>query len=241
MFQELARGFFSLCGYFLTVAFLILAVKLILKPPREYVRKLMHTICFLSIFILTEAFDTWYLAAAASLLFVLLVYPILALCERHPNYAALFNQRGKGEVKMSLMLVFLMMAAMITIFWGLLGEQWVYIIIVAVLAWGFGDAAAALVGIKFGRHQVRSRLVEGPKTWEGTLAMYIVSACAIFISLLCYSELSWYICLMLALLVGAVSALSELVSRKGTDTVNVPLATALPLFILISLLVNWSI
>ncbi len=241
MLQELVKGFFSLCIYFVSVAVMIIAVKFLLKPPREYVRKLMHTVCFLSIFILTEAFDTWFLAAGASVLFAMIIYPVLALCEKHSQYAALFNQRRSGEVKASLILVFLMMAVMIAVFWGLLGEQWKYIIIVAILAWGFGDAAAALAGKKFGRHQVRNRLVDGPKTWEGTLAMYVVSACAIFISLLFYAELSWYICMLVALLVAMVSALSELVSHKGTDTVNVPLATALPLFGLMSLLIRWRI
>ncbi|MGE4485808.1 MAG: phosphatidate cytidylyltransferase [Oscillospiraceae bacterium] len=241
MIQEFVKGFFSLCGYFLVGALMILAVKFLLKPPREYTRKLMHTVCFLSIFILIEAFDTWFLAAGASVLFALIVYPVLALCEKHPKFAALFNQRRKGEVKTSLLCVFIMMAVMITVFWGVLGEPWKYIIVAAVLAWGFGDAAAALVGINFGRHQIHSRLVEGPKTWEGTLAMYIISACSIFISLLFYAELSWYMCMLVALLVAVVAAFSELVSRKGRDTVNVPLATALPLFGLISLLVNWSI
>jgi len=241
MLQELVKGFFSLCGYLVTAALLILAVKLLLKPPREYVRKLMHTACFLSVFILTGAFGTWYLAAGASVLFALVIYPILALCEKHPKYSALFNQRRPGEVKKSLVLAFLMMAAMITVFWGFLGEGWKYIIVVAILAWGFGDAAAALVGRKFGKHQVNSRLVEGPKTWEGTLAMYAASACAIFISLLFYAELSWYICALVALSIAAISALSELVSHKGRDTINVPLATALPLFGLMSLLMYWRV
>lgn len=241
MIQEFVRGFFSLCGYFLGGALMLLVVKFLLKPPREYMRKLMHTLCFLSVFILMEAFDTWFLAAGASVLFALIIYPVLALCEKHPKYTELFNQRRSGEVKASLLCVFVMMAALITVFWGILGQPWKYIIVAAVLAWGFGDAAAALVGIKFGTHQIRSRLVEGPKTWEGTLAMYIISACSLFSSLLFYAELSWYICLLVAFLVAAVAAFSELVSRKGRDTVNVPLATALPLFGLISLFVSWSI
>jgi dolichol kinase len=202
---------------------------------------MLHTVCFLSIFVLLYAFEHWYLAAAAAVLFALLIYPILALLEQHPLYDGLFSQRRSGEVKKSLMLVFFMMAALISIFWGLLGESWKYIVVIAVLAWGFGDAAAALVGKKYGRHQVRSRLVEGTKTWEGTLAMYLVSACAISVSLLVYAVLPWYLCLTAAVIIAAVSALAELVSHKGSDTVNVPLATALPLFGLICLFLNRGI
>ena len=66
MLQEFVNGFLLLCGYFLVCAGVILTVHFLLQPPREYVRKIMHTVCFLSVFILTEAFDTWFLAAGAS-------------------------------------------------------------------------------------------------------------------------------------------------------------------------------
>lgn len=233
MLEELLRGFFALCTYFAAAATLILVVKHLVHPPREYVRKLMHTVCFLSIFVLTGAFDVWYLAVGACALLALIIYPALALAEKHPRYAALFNERSKGEVKNSMVLVFLMMAVMIAIFWGVLGEGFKYITVVAILAWGFGDAAAALVGQKFGRHQVTIPLAEQRKTWEGTFAMFVVAFLAIFVSLLIYATLRWYLCLPVALAVAAVSAFTELVSRKGRDTINVPFATALPLFLLV--------
>ena len=37
------------------------------------------------------------------------------------------------------------------------------------------DAAAALVGIPLGRHKVRLKLADGKKTWEGTIAMAVLS------------------------------------------------------------------
>jgi len=236
MLHDLLKGFSFFIAYYIALIVIILCVRLLLNPPGEYLRKLMHTGCFLSILVLTNAFDQWFLAATASILFALLVYPLLALFEKYPRYTLLFSQRRKGEVKTSLVLVFLMMAAMITLFWGLLGEAWRYIGIVAILAWGFGDAAAALVGKRFGRHQVESRLVENAKTWEGSLAMYIVSACAIFLSLLIYTELPWFLCMAVSMIVAVASALAELLSHKGMDTINVPFTTALPLFGLVHLL-----
>ncbi|SHI89174.1 diacylglycerol/polyprenol kinase family protein [Lutispora thermophila] len=44
---------------------------------------------------------------------------------------------------------------------------------------GFGDAAA-LVGKAFGRNSINHPWVEETKTWEGSIAMYLVSAIAIF-------------------------------------------------------------
>ena len=48
----------------------------------------------------------------------MIIYPALAIAEKHPGYSMVFNQRRKGEVKLSLMLVFFMMAGLITVFWG---------------------------------------------------------------------------------------------------------------------------
>ncbi len=241
MLEEFIEGLFVFIAYFGIAASLVFTVKLLLKPRREIVRKLMHTVCFLSIFVLMEAFETWYLAAATSILFALIIYPLLYFAEKHPKYASLFNQRRSGEVRESLMLVFLMMAFMVSVFWGIHGEEWKFIIITAVTAWGFGDASAALAGKKYGKHCVQSKFVENCKTWEGTFAMYMVSTIVIFSSLYFYSNLIWYVDLLVAMVVAAFSALSELVSHQGKDTITVPLATALPLFALMYVIVNSGI
>ncbi len=241
MFFEFLTGIGAFIAYYIVVAMLALAFKFVLKPPDELMRKLLHLICFMSVFVLLYAFKTWYLAALSAIAFALLIYPALAILEKHTRLMDLLCQRKNGEIKASLMLVFGMMAALITIFWGLLGEQWKYIIIVAIMAWGFGDAAAALVGKALGRHPVRSRFVDGKKTIEGYLAMCAVSGAAIFITLLTYAPVSWYLSLATALVVAPLCALIELLSHKGTDTVNVPFATALPVFVMMYLFTSLGV
>ncbi len=235
MLREALVGMAMFVGYYILAASLIVVVKVCLKPPAEWVRKLLHSVCFLSVFVLLYAFKTWYLAVFAALAFALIVYPVITLIEQYPKLMGIFQQRKSGEIKTSLMLVFLMMAALITIFWGLLGEQWKYIIAVSIMAWGFGDAAAALVGKSLGRRQIRSRLVDGKKTVEGSFAMYAVSALAILATLLAYASAPWYLCLATALLVAPICALVELVSHHGMDTVTVPFAAAVPVYTLMSL------
>lgn len=241
MLQNFLFNFRSFIAYFVIGALVIIIVKISIKPDREYIRKLMHTLCVLSIFVLVYAFDKWYMAAGASVLFAILAYPVLNLFERLPQYGALFNQRREGEVKLSLILVFFMMAALITIFWGLMGETWKYIVVASVLAWGFGDAAAALIGMKFGRHKVSGRWVEGTKSWEGFAAMYVVAAGTIFLTLWVFGNVSWYQAVIAALAIGLVAAASELLSRSGMDTVIVPFSAAFSLFGLIQLFMNWSV
>lgn len=200
----------------------------------ELFRKFLHIICVCLVLLPVKIFSTWYSAVLAVLLFMLLVYPILTLAEHLPRYGKFFSERKKGEVKMSLVLVSLMVVILITIFWGWLGTSWKYNIVVAVMAWGLGDAAAALVGKAFGRHFIEHRLVEGKKTMEGTLAMFIVSSLAIFITTMIYAIGPWYLCLAIALLVAPVCAIVELFSHRGSDTITVPLSAAISTFMLVS-------
>ena len=133
----------------------------------------------------------------------------------------------------------LSIASLIFIFWGLLGEDWQYIAAVAVMAWGFGDAAAALVGKAFGRHRIRHEQIDGPKTVEGSHAMLIVSGLAAFLTLQLYAGHPWHISLPVAFIAAIVSSAVELFSRRGMDTLTVPISagfTALTLLTFFSFL-----
>lgn len=233
---ETLKGLVAFVGYYIVMASLLVLVKVRSGRSGEWFRKLLHLVCVMSVFVLLYAIETWYIAALVALSFILVVYPAIRLLERYPKAMQFLHQRRSGEIRRSLVIAFLMMAALITFFWGLLGEAWKFMIVVAVMAWGFGDAAAALVGTAFGRHRIRHRLVEGTKSLEGTLAMLVVSAVAIIATLLLYTSLPWYVCLGVALLVAPISALVELLSRRGSDTITVPLATAFAIFVLLRLL-----
>ena len=102
-----------------------------------------------------------------------------------------------------------------------------YLVIASVFAWGFGDAAAALVGKRFGQYYIEGKLVEGKKSLEGTFAMFVVSFISVFIILIAYSSLNWYSYLLIAIITAAVSAVVELYTKGGMDTLTCPLAAAL--------------
>ena len=107
---------------------------------------------------------------------------------------------------------------------------------VAVLAWGYGDASAALVGKLYGRHYLEHRFIEGKKTIEGTLVMFAVSALTIFVTTTIFAGLSLQICLLVALGVAPVCAIVELFSRSGSDTITVPCSAAFATFMIMSIL-----
>ncbi|MDE6589401.1 MAG: phosphatidate cytidylyltransferase, partial [Oscillospiraceae bacterium] len=92
----------------------------------------------------------------------------------------------------------------------------------AILMWGSGDGAAALVGHRFGKHHIKLPLADRKKTWEGSGAMAAVSAVVGTASLLILTALPWHCCLLMALAASIFGAYTELISWGGDDTVTVP-------------------
>jgi dolichol kinase len=188
--------------------------------PDYVFRKLLHMIAFSIVTIMILSARRWEAACLTSLSFAVIVYPILMLLEKEPWFDKLLVQKKPGEIKQSLLLLFVMIAADIAAAWGLFGKQ--YVAVTSVLMWGFGDAAAALVGIPFGKHVIPWKISDGKKTFEGTCAMFVVSALVGCVVLTLLSGTPVWQCVLAALLCGVAGALTELGSKNGMDTVTVP-------------------
>jgi len=223
--------------YLVFIVLLPTLLKVKLGVSTELVRKIQHVGYSLSIFILLELFSAWYIAIAAAFSLVILAYPVLFLMEKTAWYTKTFVDRTTkgGELRKQLIYVQLSFALLIAIFWGLFGFDWRYVIAVAIMAWGFGDAAAAIIGKAFGRRRVVHSLIDMGKTYEGTLAMVVFAAPAIFITLLTYGGQSWYISLLIAVVVAPLCGVIELFSRQGSDTLTVPLSAAFSIMPLVYL------
>ena len=226
MLQNDLIGFGLFIAYFIVAGASAMLLKIYLKIPFEITRKIYHLVITLSIFPLLKFFSTWYTAVLAEFVFVLLIYPFLMLVEHTSFYKQIAVERGCGEFKRSFIIVQLSITILVSIFWGLLGIDWQYVAVVAVMAWGFGDAAAALVGKTYGRRRIVNSRIEGAKTVEGTFAMFVVAGLAIFFTLLVYAGQSWQVSLALAVIIAPVSAVVELFSNRGMDTITVPLSVA---------------
>ena len=235
MINKFLYGFIILLVYLLLAASLAMLARKLLRMPRELFRKTLHLVLLFSLPVFLYAFPTWLLSALAAISFAAAIYPILAFGERFDGYSELLTQRKDGEIKRSLMLVFLMFAVIIGICWGWLGDR--MLAVACIYAWGFGDGAAALVGKRFGRHYLQSRMIEGRKSLGGTLAMFIVSFFSVFIIMMFRGGLNWQHCFVIALAAGAVSALVELFTLGGFDTITCPMAAA---SIIIPLTVYWE-
>ena len=164
--------------------------------------------------------DSWQAASLTLTLFAAIVYPALCLCERWQGYGGLFVEKKQGEIKKSLLLLFLTDAALVALCWGAFGLPWAAV--TAILMWGSGDGAAALAGHRFGKHHVSLPLADPKKTWEGSAAMVLVSAAVGTAAMLVLTAMPWWQCLLFALAAAIPGAYTELISRNGDDTVTVP-------------------
>lgn len=227
-------------GFIIGIALPILLLKFRFNLPFEISRKMLHLMITMQIFPLVKLFSTWQMAVLAAFTLVILAYPILALVEDTPFYKRVAVERRNGEFKQSLIIIQVSVSLLIFIYWGLLGDAWKYVAVVAVMAWGFGDAAAALVGKAFGRRRILHRFVDRKKTVEGTQAMYITAGLAVFLTLLLYAGQPWLVSLIVALLVAPVCAVVELVSHRGMDTLTVPISASIAVLILMVLISSFG-
>ncbi len=229
-------NFLKLVLYFVICIILALSIRLFTKVPNEVYRKTLHFIVLGATFVFLYVFDTWYSAVLAALTFAILVFPILSLAERFKGYSNILAERKKGELKRSLISVFAMFSIVISMTWGLLGER--YIALAVILGWGVGDAAAALIGKRFGKRYLEGKFVDGKKTLEGTLAMFVSSFIVIILILIFHIRLPWYGYLTVAFLTAIVNSLVELNTKHGYDTITCPLGS---LLIILPLLYIWGV
>ncbi len=224
--QPLALSVLRCLGEYLLfivpAALLLILLHFTTHIPKVVFRKLLHLPAFCSAAVVVWRADGWQTASLTLALFAVIVYPVLWLCQSWSGYDSLFVQKKPGEIKKSLLLLFLTDAALVALCWGGFDLPWVAV--AAILMWGSGDGAAALVGHRFGKHHVRLPLADPKKTWEGSTAMLAVSTTVGTATMLTLTGLPWPRCLLMALAASVFGAYTELISRGGNDTVTVPVA-----------------
>ena len=133
-----------------------------------------------------------------------------------------------------MILALTVMALSCCICWGIFGDR--YLVLACVYAWGVGDAFAALIGKRFGRHKIKMPFADPHKSLEGSAAMLVTSATAVCAVLLLRGGLGVGACVLTAMAAAAAATLTELCSKDGHDTYTCPAAAMVVLLPLIKIL-----
>ena len=95
--------------------------------------------------------------------------------------------------------------------------------VVAALTLIVSDAAAAVLGVAYGR--TTYSVEEGQRSLEGSMSFFVITFLVVHLPLLLMTELDRVVCTMLAVLISLIVTLLEGVSLRGSDNVIVPMAT----------------
>ena len=201
------------------VGIMFIARKLI-KIPDELFRKILHFILLGAYIPLCFAFEAWWMATIYALSLIIILFPALFLAQRIPMFSSFVNERKKGEFVSSMVYAVGMMAFSIAVCWGVFGDK--YLVFTSIYAWGIGDALAALIGKKFGKHKIKWKIADGKKSIEGSLAMFVCALMSVFTVLLIRGGISIPMCLCIAVLSALVCTFAELCAKNGLDTVICP-------------------
>ena len=231
---ELLDGALLFVAYLLPLAVIIFTARKVIKFPDELFRKCLHTLLLGAYIPLLFGFETWWICVAFVLGLMLLLYPILMIISRVPKFTAFVNERKSGEFKSSMVLALGVMAGSIAIGWGIFNDK--YLVLASVYCWGIGDAFAALIGKRFGKHKIQWKFVDNKKSYEGSLAMLVISMISVFIILMLRGGVHAGLCALIALVASAASAFVELCSKGGIDTVTCPAVSMAIILALLSLI-----
>ena len=212
---------------------IVLPVRKFLTIPDELFRKILHFILLGAYIPLVFAFEEWWQATLFALALMVVLFPALFFAGKIPTFSSFVNERKKGEFKSSMVLAVSVMAASLTVGWGVFGDK--YLVLASIYAWGIGDGLAALVGKKFGKHKIKWRFADNRKSVEGSMTMLLCAFLSVLIVLLVRGGISLPLCFVVAVLTAAACTVTELCAKGGWDTVLCPSAAMVVIIPLVML------
>jgi phytol kinase len=99
-----------------------------------------------------------------------------------------------------------------------------YLVAAGIFPMAYGDSAAALIGMRYGRHKI------GEKSVEGSLGMFLGSFISLLLGMVYFASFYGFTAsdqIMPVLLVSLVVTIIEFISPSGLDNIAVPLLGAL--------------
>ena len=150
--QEVLNGLGSMALYIVPLAGVMLIARKLIKIPDELFRKILHFIMLGAYIPFLFFFEHWWVPVGIAVALIVILYPVLMFAGKIPAFSSFVNERKQGEFKTSMIFAVGMMAFSISIGWGVFDDK--YLVLASMYAWGVGDAFAALIGKRFGKHKI---------------------------------------------------------------------------------------
>jgi phytol kinase len=233
MFSE--GDLIGLAGVYLYVGMIvILAAKLKFIRTAKVHRKFVHIMVGNIVFIWWVFDSNYVMAFLAAAPFI----PLLLLASPYSHFTKLkysFLGRTTGESHdMGLVYYAISWTILAFLFFDLR-----LIASIAIVSMAYGDGMGGLIGKRYGKHKIH-----GPKTLEGTTAVFVATFLATLVVILFYQWLDTQglletnianfgsdVILISALMVAAFVATVELLTPGAYDNLIIPLGTGLLLFL----------
>ncbi len=187
----------------------------------DLTRKFVHIAVGMIAFPLALLFSSWQFAIIPPLAFIVVNY----ISYRRQIFAGMeTGARGQlGTVYFPISF-----SILIPLLWS---QPALLVASLMPLTWG--DAFAALIGQRFGARKFT--VLGQTRSIEGTLAMFVFSLLAVFLTLLFFAQ-PIATSLVFALVVAFIASIVEALSPFGIDNLTVPLSSAIALVVLKSVI-----
>lgn len=159
---RILQGLLYVVGAYFLCASSVLFIRKIVSVPPEVSRKLLHLSAIIVLTVWLYAFADWRITEVTIVVFAVAAHPILLLLlsiKDRPAASSLSNissEISPGELHKSLSASYLMFMLAVGVCWGLLGDR--NLALASIFAWGPGDAAAALVGKRYGKNKIGKKV-----------------------------------------------------------------------------------
>ncbi|SFB74047.1 diacylglycerol/polyprenol kinase family protein [Butyrivibrio sp. YAB3001] len=186
---------------------------------KEVFRKTLHVLGLVGAVLWVYSVEDYRQSIWYTFVGTLIISPALFLLAFVPKLSSAVNARRKFEYSQSFTALTVMYIIVAAVCWGYLGER--MLVIACIMAWGPGDAAAALIGKKYGKHRLGKAK---KKSLEGSLAMFAFSFISVFIVLMLWNKWGIVQMVIVTFLTALVTTVVEFYVLSGFDTFFCPVA-----------------
>lgn len=228
MLNSNLAGLIILISYYILAASGVSLYDYFTSHQREWIRKSYHLIYCFAFYIVLYIFADWQASLMVVVGISLLALPVLKLAERVPLLMKLSISRSRGSrevIKQMLYFhgVFIILILLFQAWW----PQNEYHALLGIVVLAFGDSSAAIIGKYLGRINYRGVVFSRAKTLEGSIGFIVFSFVPVLLTLYLLTDYGIYLIFLVATILVLVAAFVEALSRRGLDTITIPLTVAL--------------